>query len=40
MGLRGKISRTTLADANESHNWRIFADFAQILIGHWCPAKF
>jgi hypothetical protein len=33
MGLRGKISRTTLADANESHNWRIFADFAQILIG-------
>src|SRR5271157_1679779 len=33
MGLRGKISRTTLADANESHDWRIFADFAQILIG-------
>src|SRR5664279_2304391 len=32
MGLRGKISRTTLADANESHDWRIFADFAQILI--------
>jgi hypothetical protein len=31
--LRGKISRTTLADANESHDWRIFADFAQILIG-------
>src|SRR5208283_4565714 len=33
MGLRGKVSRTTLADANESHDWRIFADFAQILIG-------
>jgi hypothetical protein len=33
MGLRGKISRTTLAEANESHDWRIFADFAQILIG-------
>src|ERR1035438_125151 len=33
MGLRGKISRTTLADANESHDWRIFADFAQVLIG-------
>jgi len=33
MGLRGKVSRTTLADANESHDWRIFADFAQVLIG-------
>jgi Domain of unknown function (DUF4372) len=32
-GLRGKISRTTLGDANESHDWRIFADFAKILIG-------
>jgi hypothetical protein len=33
MGFRGKVSRSTLADANESHDWRIFADFAQILIG-------
>lgn len=33
MGLRGKVSRTTLADANERHNWRIYADFAQVLIG-------
>ncbi|MCI0349719.1 MAG: IS4 family transposase [Acidobacteriales bacterium] len=33
MGLRGKVSRTTLADANESHDWRIYADFAQVLIG-------
>jgi hypothetical protein len=33
MGLRGKVSRTTLADANESHDWCIFADFAQVLIG-------
>ena len=33
MGLRSKVSRTTLADANESHDWRIFADFAQVLIG-------
>lgn len=33
MGLRGKVSRATLADANESHDWRIFADFAQVLIG-------
>jgi hypothetical protein len=32
MGLRGKVSRTTLADANETHDWRIFADFAQVLI--------
>ena len=32
MGIRGKISRSTLADANESRDWRIYADFAQILI--------
>ena len=32
MGFRGKVSRLTLADANESHDWRIFADFAQGLI--------
>ena len=32
MGFRGKISRSTLADANEAHDWRIFADFAQVLI--------
>lgn len=32
MGIRGKVSRSTLADANEKHDWRIFADFAQILI--------
>jgi hypothetical protein len=32
MGLRGKASRSTLADANESHDWRIFADCAQGLI--------
>ena len=32
MGIRGKVSRSTLADANEAHDWRIFADFAQILI--------
>ena len=33
MGFRGKVSRTTLADANECHDWRIYADFAQVLIG-------
>src|ERR1700681_1758625 len=32
MGFRGKVARSTLADANESHDWRIFADFAQGLI--------
>src|ERR1039458_1269721 len=32
-GFRGKVARSTLADANESHDWRIFADFAQVLIG-------
>jgi hypothetical protein len=33
IGFRGKVARTTLADANETHDWRIYADFAQILIG-------
>ena len=32
MGFRGRISRSTLADANESIDWRIYADFAQVLI--------
>jgi hypothetical protein len=32
-GFRGRVARTTLADANESRDWRIYADFAQILIG-------
>lgn len=32
MGIRGRLSRSTLADANESHDWRIFADFTQTLI--------
>ncbi len=32
MGIRGKISRSTLAYANETRDWRIYADFAQILI--------
>src|SRR5574337_863337 len=31
-GIRGKISRSTLADANERRDWRIYADFAQVLI--------
>ncbi len=32
MGIRGKIARTTLADANQNRDWRIFSDFAQVLI--------
>ncbi len=32
VGIRGSISRSTLADANESRDWRIYADFAQLLI--------
>ena len=32
MGFRGKISRSTLAYANETRDWRIYADFAQVLI--------
>jgi len=32
MGIRGKVSRNTLAHANEVRDWRIYADFAQILI--------
>jgi hypothetical protein len=32
LGLRAPISRSTLADANESRDWRIHADFAQALI--------
>jgi hypothetical protein len=33
MGFRGPVSRSNLAYANEHRNWRIFAEFAQVLIG-------
>src|SRR6266702_6929687 len=33
MGLREPIRRSTLSDANEARDWRIYADFAQVLIG-------
>ena len=33
VGFRGQVSRSTLADANETRDWRIYADFAQVLIG-------
>jgi hypothetical protein len=32
MGIRGKVSRNTLAHANEVRDWRIYGDFAQVLI--------
>ena len=32
MGIRGGISRNTLANANKVRDWRIYADFAQVLI--------
>ena len=32
MGIQSRVSRSTLADANESRDWRIYADFAQSLI--------
>ena len=32
MGIRGKVSKSTLADANENRDWHIYADFAQVLI--------
>ena len=32
-GFHGRVARSTVADANESRDWRILADFAQVLIG-------
>ena len=32
MGIRGKVSRSTLADTNEARDWRIYADLAHVLI--------
>jgi len=32
MGFRGKVSRSTLADANDNRDWRIYSDFAQVVI--------
>jgi hypothetical protein len=32
LGIRGRVSRSTLADANEQRDWRVYADFAQVLI--------
>ena len=32
LGIRGRVSRSTLADANEARDWRIYAEFGQALI--------
>jgi Domain of unknown function (DUF4372)/Transposase DDE domain len=32
LGIRSQVTRSTLADANEKRDWRIYADFAQVLI--------
>lgn len=34
MGIRGPVRRSTLADANERRDWRLYAAFAQVLIAH------
>ena len=33
LGIRGNVARNTLANANATRDWRIYADFAQSLIG-------
>lgn len=33
LGIRGRVCRSTLAEANELRDWRVFADLAQTLIG-------
>lgn len=37
MGIRGHVARSTLAEANESRSWRIYADFAQVLVAQARP---
>lgn len=37
LGIRGHVSRSTLADANETRDWRIYAEFAQALIARAQP---
>ena len=38
MGIKSRVSRSTLADANEVRDWRIYADFAQSLYWHRPPS--
>jgi IS4 transposase len=35
MGIRGRVARSTLADANETRDWHIYADFAQLYKARW-----
>lgn len=35
MGIRGKVFRNTLSNANKIRDWRIYADFAQLLVSPW-----
>ena len=37
LGFHGRVSRSSLADANETHGWRIFADFAHVLVDRARP---
>ena len=39
-GIRSGVSKSTLADANEKRDWRIYADFAQVLIAMARPFVF
>ena len=32
VGIRGNVSKSTLADANENRDWRVYRDFAHVLI--------
>ena len=36
LGIQGKVSRSTLADANDARDWRIYSTFVQILIHEAC----
>jgi hypothetical protein len=37
MGFRGQVRKSTLANANDAHDWRIYADFAQVLVAQARP---
>lgn len=36
MGIRGRVSPSSLAYTNENRDWRIYADFAQLLLHEAC----
>ena len=37
LGFRGRVRKSTLVDAKDAHDWRIYADFAQVLIAQARP---